>query len=394
MPRPLSSARYISSSASSVDAEEDWLRDEEFSKIETVDHIPDYLSITWLASKLTVYGQKHMSASGLKGTFYVGQGATFIVYRTRKSSNGKSYAIKRPIISFGRDKDETQTFRQLYSLQLELRVLTDRRIRSHGNIAKLETVFWEEHSDDLGRYWPSLVMEYAESGTLSNLYGLGWRPLNFEQEQRMCHGIGAALKFLHENGVIHGDVKPDNVLMFAGSSSKNAVTPKLADFGYSLLDDNSASFLPLGTFPWTAPEIGRQRPSRAQLLQADVYSFGLLVWFVTRDGHNPFESPEVCPYSLDSSEAESIIRNLKESDSLLDLAVKSVPRAKSIFIDFFKQTLQRKPEARELKEALEWIKSDPSEDQGIHTITEKSVPYLVKERDVSAPLKSTLEMKR
>src|SRR2546421_622860 len=113
MPRPLSSARYIVPSVTSAKAEEEWLGDEDISKIEPLVQAPDYMSITWLASKTTLYGDRHMPSSGVKGTFYVGQGATFVVYRTRERSNGVSYAIKRPIISFGSEADDEHTLRQL-----------------------------------------------------------------------------------------------------------------------------------------------------------------------------------------------------------------------------------------------------------------------------------------
>jgi serine/threonine protein kinase len=379
----LSSARYIVPSVTSTKAEEEWLRDEEISKIEPLVQAPDYLSITWLASKTRVYGERHIPSSGIKGTFYVGQGATFVVYRTRERSNGISYVIKRPIISFGADTDEEHTLRQLYSLHLELRVLTDKRIRSHDNIVKLETVIWEEHPDDLGRYWPSLVMEYAKLGTLSSLYDCGWHPLNFEEERRLCHAMGAALRFLHENGVVHGDVKPENVLMFGDDSSTEKVIPKLADFGYALLDGENTSVLPLGTFPWAAPEVGDQNVKRAGLLHADAYSFGLLVWFVSRVGRNPFQSPEVCESPLDSNEAKRVIRELKRSNGLLNIAIKSLQSEKKLYMNVFENTLELKPEARDLEKALEYISPELVVGEKTDVKTAKIISRRTNANDVS-----------
>src|SRR5204862_7262383 len=51
MPRPLSSARYIVPSATPSEAEEARIRDEETGQLEPVVQAPDYLSITWLASR-------------------------------------------------------------------------------------------------------------------------------------------------------------------------------------------------------------------------------------------------------------------------------------------------------------------------------------------------------
>ncbi|KAF9771947.1 hypothetical protein IL306_010382 [Fusarium sp. DS 682] len=227
--------------------------------MESLTAVPDFASITWLASKVQIYGQSHPTATGLKGAAYIGRGATLSVYRSRRYKD-KVFAIKQPRLVFKDTEGETSTMRQLYSLHLELRVLTDTRIRAHENITKLESIVWEEHTDDSGRLWPSLVMEYADMGTLSDFYDRGL-DIPIQDEKRLCFSIGAALTHLHENGVIHGDIKPGNVLMFSAGDSKTFI-PKLSDFGFSIFDEDSPLELPLGTADWEAPEILERNPSR------------------------------------------------------------------------------------------------------------------------------------
>lgn len=160
--------------------------------------------------------------------------------------------IKQPRLQFESGKDDVTTLRQLYDLQLELRVLSDARIRAHDNIVKLQTIIWKEHSDDLGRYWPSLVIEYANLGTMADFYARSQRPSSHQAELKLCYDIGDALHFLNDQGIVYRDIKPDNILMSTGDS-ETTVIPKIGDFGYSLLDGQPLEAA--GTEEWKAPEI-------------------------------------------------------------------------------------------------------------------------------------------
>lgn len=82
--------------------------------------------------------------------------------------------------------------------------------------------------------------------------------------------------------IIHGDVKPHNVLVFKADNS--SFTTKVADFGFSIRftqDDNTC--IKLARSPlWYAPECDEQPEfTSSQPLKTDVFSFGLLcVWFL------------------------------------------------------------------------------------------------------------------
>ncbi|KAF2474444.1 uncharacterized protein BDR25DRAFT_340904 [Lindgomyces ingoldianus] len=375
MPRPPSSDRYLTPAVSIARAKEESSRAQPATEFEPLFEPPDYLTITWLAGGIRSYSEPHTKVSGLKGTFLVGEGFTFVVYRTRPTKNGEVWAIKQPRLSFAVHGDDASVLRQLYSLSLELRVLTDQRIRANKNIAKLRDVIWNPHADDSGRYWPQLLMEYAEFGTLSSFYDLGYHSSDVEEEVGWCFAIGDALKCLHQCGIIHGDIKPENVLIFRSDScqDKLTITPKLADFGFAVIDGDNSSYIPGGTFPWTAPEISAPNLRPDDLYKCDIYSFGLLVWFVFGGGITPFLALDVCEFSLYSPEARKIIQLRKQEDELHSLAVRSLSAEKLVYKGAFKYTLSADPKVRDLSKCLECLRGssqiEGAEEKGIQTKT-------------------------
>jgi len=351
MPRPISSDRYLAAFVPERPTE-DSKPEEELPQLEPLIGKPDYLSITWLASQANIYGERHQAPRGVQASFPIGEGATFAVYR---SKSPQAYVVKRPRQLFQQGTNEESVFDQLYSLHLELRVLTDKRIRLHPNIVKLLTVIWEEHPDDLGRYWPSLVLEFATLGTLSDYFERQEKTTLYVQHQ-ICHGIGSGLEFLHQCGIVHGDVKCDNVLLFK-SSSDNGIIPKLGDFGYSVFDGENARPLK-GTYPFKAPELNKGVIPRGDIIYTDIYSFGLLVWQVSQEGHNPFEDSNVCSRPLSSTEAQQHIQRLKESGELLDLALRMLSEDKTCLRRVLELTIRHSPYERKLKDALQALSAE------------------------------------
>ncbi|KAM7210796.1 hypothetical protein V8F06_013821 [Rhypophila decipiens] len=320
--------------------------------IEPLTGAPDYLSVTWLASKLQLYGSNHPSSTAIKPAAFLGRGATFTVYRSRPY-RGVVWAVKQPRLVFEYRKGESHTMRQLYALHMELRVLTDECIHTHGNIAKLVSVSWEEHADNPGQLWPSLVMEYADMGTLSACYRRGLK-VTVQHQMALCFAIGDALWHLHVNGIIHGDIKPDNVLMFRDKSTQSFI-PKLTDFGYSVFDGDTAPMLPKATPDWEAPELLQGKPVTDTMALSDVYSFGLLVWYVALGRTEPFESVAEVPGPFDGKAARESIRKLKLTTSIIKKATRSLESeagTSSIYEPVFKLTLGMSPASRNLQEAL------------------------------------------
>ncbi len=134
---------------------------------------------------------------------------------------------------------------------------------------------------------PYLVMEHVVGPRLGQLlHELG--PLPLDAALDMVRQIVAGLEDAHANGVVHADVKCDNVLV--QTMRDGSVTPRLIDFGVAHLVDRK---LPLasrtdpmvtGTPEYVAPEVARgQRPTPA----ADVYAVGVMLYELVA-GTTPF----------------------------------------------------------------------------------------------------------
>src|SRR5687767_4569111 len=140
---------------------------------------------------------------------------------------------------------------------------------------------------------PYLVMPYVDGDSVRSLLAHG--PLRLVDAVRILRGVSLALAFAHARGVIHRDIKPDNILLAGG-------TPVVADFGIAkaISGSRAPSSLPdrgltspgmsLGTPTYMAPE---QIAGDAEAdHRADIYSLGVLAYEMLA-GEPPFRgSPQ------------------------------------------------------------------------------------------------------
>ncbi|KAK3387731.1 kinase-like domain-containing protein, partial [Podospora didyma] len=90
--------------------------------------------------------------------------------------------------------------------------------------------------------------------------------------------ITSGLQAIHAVGVVHGDVKPENILIFR--SAEGGYIAKLADFGSAIVlaDITLPSSRPLGTVLYSAPECypgGTTTFKRDELIKMDIFSLGM-----------------------------------------------------------------------------------------------------------------------
>ncbi|HST26136.1 MAG TPA: protein kinase [Gaiellaceae bacterium] len=185
-----------------------------------------------------------------------GTGGMSRVYRARDLQLNRRVAIKILHDQLSDDPEHLERFRREARAAARL---------SHPNIV---TVIDRGESD--GRQF--IVFEHVEGENLKELVGRTG-PLPVGKALDFGIEIARALGFAHTNGVVHRDVKPQNVLIREGAA-------KVADFGIARADDpalagQTTTGTVLGTGDYISPEQARGEMATEQ---SDVYSLGALLY--------------------------------------------------------------------------------------------------------------------
>jgi hypothetical protein len=177
------------------------------------------------------------------------------VYEARRLDDDKVLAVKLLRDDWA-DDDE-----------MVARLLTEKRVLAgldHPNIVKVHDLVIDD-----GR--AGIVMERVGGGTLRPLIENG--PMSPARVTDLGRQLALALDAAHADAVVHGDVKPENVLV----ASADPLTVKLSDFGIARIADAAATRTTShrGTPNYMAPEVwngDRVGPP------SDVYSLGVLLY--------------------------------------------------------------------------------------------------------------------
>ncbi|KAI2465957.1 ankyrin [Annulohypoxylon bovei var. microspora] len=205
--------------------------------------------------------------------------------------------------------------RALQSVLTEFHALLHPALLQHPNIIDFLGLAWGTNPADPLHRLPVLVVEYGDRGTLAGVQLRG-PPLSDALKLEMCLGIARGLEALHENGIVHGDVKPENIIIC--SHEEKILVPKLADFGFAIVESTEAAEVMIGsTRTWRAPEVSSPIPI-AKLKLTDVYSFGLVAWSLAIDGKDPFSL--LVSGSLHGEEQLLEIERLKSADQVLPMS--------------------------------------------------------------------------
>jgi serine/threonine protein kinase len=185
---------------------------------------------------------------------------------------------------------------RLEAVILEVWVLTHPPIYFHKNIVDFLGISWQCELPEVEpeqtvlppKRVPVILLEYAKHGSLEAFMQTPlYAAMTFDGRVSLCRDIAEGLAVLHKHRVVHGDIKPDNILIFEADEKDTSVAKafglraKLADFGFSVgfsgCDGTDRFSLKGRTWPWNDPEWNKPR-TWTQLEKSDVFSYGLLVW--------------------------------------------------------------------------------------------------------------------
>ncbi|ELP92031.1 protein serine/threonine kinase, putative [Entamoeba invadens IP1] len=176
-----------------------------------------------------------------------------------------------------------------------------------------------------------LVTEFAKFGSLSYLISKK-KILTKYLRVKLCLDAAMGILYLHENGILHRDIKPDNILVFS-LDTQEKVNAKLTDFGsarnINRLMTNMTFTKGIGTPVYMAPEVLDRKRYRTT---ADVYSFGIAMyeiigWKAAFSMKDPqFNFPwKIAEYVM-AGKRPKITKNIHEEEfSIIDGAWKMQP---------------------------------------------------------------------
>ncbi|HET7506006.1 MAG TPA: protein kinase [Kofleriaceae bacterium] len=155
--------------------------------------------------------------------------------------------------------------------------------------AKIEhpnTVRLYDFGEDDGQLY--LAMEFLAGVSLRHVIDKVGR-LDLLRTVRIARQVGNALGACHEHGVVHRDLKPDNVMLLESYGERDFV--KVLDFGIAKSLDQDLRLTetgrPIGTPAYMAPE---QAMGRAVDARTDLYALGVMLYRMT-SGRVPFDAP-------------------------------------------------------------------------------------------------------
>ncbi len=192
----------------------------------------------------------------------LGMGGMGGVYQARDETLRRFVAIKVMLKSLGDDESFVETFKREAQAVAKL---------NHPNIAQIYS-FGQEKGQ------PYIVMELIKGRHLDNM---------IEEEDslsetlvlRVVMEVASGLAAADDIGLIHGDIKPENILLNERGHSK------LVDFGLATFADQQAQEGIWGTPYYIAPEKVRRQRTDAR---SDIYSLGATM-FHALTGHPPFQ---------------------------------------------------------------------------------------------------------
>jgi predicted RNA-binding Zn-ribbon protein involved in translation (DUF1610 family) len=239
-------------------------------------------------------------------TGLLGRGGMGAVYQGRDESLDRPVAVKVLLRSVGEDREFIETFRREAQAAAAL---------NHPNIVQI-------YSFGMDKGQPYMAMELLAGGRFDQMIARA-EPLDQSLVLKIGADVAEGLKAANDIGLVHGDVKPENILL-----DSNGVA-KVVDFGLARLQNRSLEKgVVWGTPYYIAPEKVRGQAADAR---SDIYSLGATLYhaLVARppfDGETPLdvvrarlEGPPPPPRSIRPDldpEVETLILRMLEPEPM------------------------------------------------------------------------------
>jgi serine/threonine protein kinase len=186
----------------------------------------------------------------------IGEGGAGHVFRVCHKTSGQIGALKRLKNLNRKDRFRTE-------------VEAVQKLKHPGIVQLLDF--------DLEDEKPFAVYEYEPGGSLGDIPPDKLLLLPLNQRLIICEQICQALQAAHNAGIVHRDVKPDNILI-----SPDRTTARLCDFGLVFIDEGerqTATMEQVGSRFYIPPELEEGRASEVTYA-SDIYSVGKVIYYL------------------------------------------------------------------------------------------------------------------
>lgn len=204
----------------------------------------------------------------------LGEGGMALVYKANDLITSKDVALKimRPETAI--DKTNLSRFEREARAAASL---------NHQNIVRV---------NNLGTYkgYPYMVNELITGQTLRQILDIRGK-FSIIESLDIMEQLCRAISYAHQHGVIHRDIKPQNIFLASDG------TIKLADFGIATFQNANhvtRSEIVIGSVHYMAPEISQGHPASER---SDIYSMGI-TFFELITGKVPFDSQSAVTVAL------------------------------------------------------------------------------------------------
>ena len=194
----------------------------------------------------------------------LGRGGMGGVYMGRDKMLDRPVAVKVMLKEYGADAEFVEKFKR--EAQAAARLI-------HPNIAQI-------YSYGIADGMPYIAMELVAGGSLDQLMKNAGPSIDIPRVMKICEQVAQALRCASDQGLVHGDVKPENVLLDANGNAK------LVDFGLAAMQKDTDEIW--GTPYYIAPEKVKKEPVD---YRADMYSLGGTIYHALT-GVAPFEGDD------------------------------------------------------------------------------------------------------
>ncbi len=260
----------------------------------------------------------------------VGEGGMADVYKAQDLGENRVVAVKILKEELRDNEDLVRRFNN------ESRAIS---VLNHDNIVKV----YDVNSSEKMQY---IVMELIEGITLKEYIEQRGEPLTYKETIHFMLQILQALQHAHDRGVVHRDIKPQNIMLTGDG------TLKVMDFGIARLarsESHAVSDQAIGSVHYISPE---QAKGETTDQRGDIYAAGIMMYEML-SGKVPFESDDVMAVAIAQiSDAPVPLTQVNSSVplGLAEITMKAME----------KEPRQRYQSALEMMSDIEHFKRDPS----------------------------------